>query len=47
LQRLIYWHGQEHVTLLIRTIIKSEGNAVALIEPVIGAVSSVMSCHRD
>jgi hypothetical protein len=35
-------HGAQHVTLLIRTIIESEGNAAALVEPVISAVSSVM-----
>lgn len=47
LQRLIYWHGPEHVTLLIRTITESEGNEGALVEPVISAMSSVMSSHRD
>jgi hypothetical protein len=35
-------HGAQHVTLLIRTIIESDGNANALVEPVISAVSSVM-----
>jgi hypothetical protein len=47
LERVIYWRGPEHVTLLIRTIIDSEGNEGALIAPIISAVSSVMSCHRD
>jgi hypothetical protein len=47
LQRLIYWHGPEHVTLLIRTITESEANEGALVEPVISAMSSVMSSHRD
>ena len=47
LQRLIYFHGPQHVTLLIRTIVESEGNECALVEPVISAVSSVMSSHRQ
>lgn len=47
LQRLMYFHGPEHVTLLIRTIIESAGNEGALIQPVISAVSEVMSRHRD
>jgi hypothetical protein len=37
----------EHVTLLIRTIIGSNGNENALVAPVIDAISSVMSRHRD
>jgi hypothetical protein len=47
LRRLTHWHGPQHVTLLIRTIIESEGNENALVEPIISAVSSVMSSHRD
>jgi hypothetical protein len=42
LARSLDRHGAPHVTLLIRTILESEGNAAALVEPVIGAVSSVM-----
>jgi hypothetical protein len=46
LARLLDRHGAEHVILLIRTIIESEGNANALVEPVIiGAVSMVMIFH--
>jgi hypothetical protein len=30
-------HAAPHVTLLIRTIIESDGNANALVEPVISA----------
>ena len=39
-----YFHGdgRGHVTLLIRTITESEGNAHALIAPVVAAVSSAM-----
>jgi hypothetical protein len=33
--------------LKIRTINESDGNEGALIAPIISAVSSVMSCHRD
>lgn len=34
--------GRQHVTLLVRTIIESEGNQDALIEPIVSAVSSCM-----
>jgi hypothetical protein len=47
LERLIYLHGPEHATLLIRTVNESEGNEGALVEPIINAVSSVMSAHRE
>ncbi|TCU73950.1 hypothetical protein EDE08_10422 [Bradyrhizobium sp. R2.2-H] len=43
LQKVIRYHGEEHATLVIRTIIESEGNGLALIEPVISAVSRVMT----
>lgn len=42
LQKLIRYHGEQHTTLVIRTILESERNELALIEPVIGAVSDVM-----
>jgi hypothetical protein len=42
LAKMLDRHGAQHVTLLIRTIIESDGNANALVEPVISAVSSVM-----
>jgi hypothetical protein len=42
LARLLDRHGAQHVTLCIRTITESEGNANALVEPVISAVSSLM-----
>lgn len=42
LQKLIRYRGEQHATLVIRTIIESEGNRPALIEPVISAVSDVM-----
>jgi hypothetical protein len=42
-QKVIRYHGEAHATLLIRTITESEGNELALIEPVIGAVSQVMT----
>jgi hypothetical protein len=34
--------GRGHVTLLIRTILESEGNQDALIEPIVSAVASCM-----
>lgn len=43
LQKIIRYHGEERATLVIRTIIESEGNELALVEPVISAVSQVMS----
>jgi hypothetical protein len=43
LQKLIRYRGEQHATLVIRTIIESEGNELALVEPVISAVSQVMS----
>jgi hypothetical protein len=47
LARLLDRHGAQHVILLVRTIIESEGNANALIEPIISAVSSVMVFHPE
>jgi hypothetical protein len=47
LHRLVYLFGPQHVILLVRTITESEGNQGALVDPIISAVSSVMSCHRD
>jgi hypothetical protein len=47
LQKLAERHGEQHATLLVRTIIESEGNEQALVEPVISAVSSVMVWHPD
>jgi hypothetical protein len=43
LQRLLDLFGPEHVTMLARTIVESEENEEALIEPIISAVSSVMT----
>ena len=40
-------HGAGHVTLFIRTITESEGNEGALVEPIVSAVSSVISSHRN
>src|SRR5260221_7460551 len=45
--RLLIRHGEPYIILLVRTIIESEGNAAALIEPVISAVSSVMVFHPE
>jgi hypothetical protein len=47
LARLLIRHGEAHIILLIRTIIESEGNAAALVEPVVSAVSSVMVFHPE
>jgi hypothetical protein len=42
LDRILEKHGEEHVTLLLRTIMESENNRMALVEPVIWAMSDVM-----
>jgi len=47
LERLIVWRGIEAVTLLIRTIIESEGNEDALTEFVISGVADVMRMRPD
>lgn len=47
LQKIIRYHGEGRATLVIRTIIESEGNEQALVEPVISAVSLVMSRRPD
>lgn len=47
LARSLDRHGEAHVILLVRTIIESEGNAIALVEPITGAVSSVMVFHPE
>jgi hypothetical protein len=45
LQRLLDQEGEEHLTMLIRTIVESKGNARALIDPVIMAVNAVMLAY--
>lgn len=47
LERLIVWRGIEVATLLIRTIIESEGNEDALTEFVISGVAEVMRMRPD
>jgi hypothetical protein len=47
LARLLQIYGAPHVTLLVRTIIESEGNQEALVEPIISAVSWAMSRHAQ
>ncbi|KQT21720.1 MULTISPECIES: hypothetical protein [unclassified Bradyrhizobium] len=47
LQKLIRYHGEQYTTLVIRTVIESDGNELALIEPVISAVSDVMRRHPE
>jgi len=42
LDRILERHGEEHVTLLLRTIMESENNRMALVEPILWAVSDVM-----
>jgi hypothetical protein len=42
LPRLLAEFGEAHLTLLLRTIVESEGNELALIGPVIHAVNNVM-----
>lgn len=47
LECLIVWRGIEAVTLLIRTIIESEGNEDALTEFVIDGLADVMRARPD
>jgi hypothetical protein len=42
LQRILDQHGEQHLILVLRTILESESNSKALIDPVICAVSTVM-----
>lgn len=42
LVRLMQFYGEGHIVLLITTITESEGNADALIEPIVSAVSDIM-----
>ena len=42
LQTIAEKHGEEHLTLTLRTILESEGNRDALFEPIISAVSSAI-----
>lgn len=43
LQVLLERRGQQHVMLLLRTIIESKGNENALVEPIVSAVSWVIA----
>jgi hypothetical protein len=45
LQVLLERRGEQHVLLLLRTIIESEGNQNALVEPIVSAVSSAIADH--
>lgn len=47
LQSLLERHGEGHLILLLRTITESARNRMALVEPVIRAVSSVMLARPD
>jgi hypothetical protein len=47
LTRLLIRRGEAHIILLLRTILESDGNAAALVEPVINAVSSLMIFHPE
>jgi len=42
LGRILDRHGEEHVTLLLRTVMESENNRMALVEPILWAISDVM-----
>lgn len=42
LERILRKYGEGHLILLLRTIMESDNNKMALVEPVIWAVSDVM-----
>jgi hypothetical protein len=45
LQRILDQYGERHLTLLLRTVVETEGNARALIDPVLCAISAVMLAY--
>ena len=47
LLRLQQFHGEGHVRFLITSIIESEGNGDALVEPIVSAVSDIMKRRPD
>jgi hypothetical protein len=47
LDYLIERRGEGHVIMLLRTLMESENNRMALVEPVIRAVSNVMLARPD
>lgn len=47
LDYLLEKRGEGHVVLLLRTLMESAGNRMALVEPVIRAVSNVMLARPD
>ncbi len=42
LRKILTKHGEQHFVMLIRTIAESEGNARALVAPIIWAISDLM-----
>ncbi|PYF03855.1 hypothetical protein BJ122_105112 [Rhodopseudomonas faecalis] len=47
LRSLLAKHGAEHLTIVLRAIVESAGNARALIDPVIRAMSAVVLAHPE
>jgi hypothetical protein len=45
IERLIRKHGLPHVTIVLRSIVESEGNEGELIADVIGAISDIVLRH--
>jgi hypothetical protein len=45
LRRIFERHGQEHLIMVVRTIVESEGNAAALTEPTIIGISELLLAH--
>ena len=45
IERLIRKHGLPHATIVLRTIVESEGNEGELIADVIGAISDLVRTH--
>lgn len=45
LERILRKHGEGHLILLLRTIMESENNRMALVEPVLWSVSDVMASN--
>src|ERR1035437_2354116 len=45
IDRLIQKHGLPHATIVLRTIVESEGNSFEIIADVVGAISDIIIAH--
>src|SRR5665811_2031691 len=45
IDRLIQKHGLPHATIVLRTIVESEGNSFEVVADVVGAISNIIIAH--